>query len=232
MLMDADLLEMAGTLVAAVLTLFVFSYLLGDNVLYRLAEHIFVGVALGYAVVVGFHTVLASKLFIPMVGALGARDWEQVLLLTIPLVLGLLLLTKPSKTLSWLGNLSVAVLLGVGSALAIGGALLGTLLPQIDATADVTQYVADYGPGLGLFSGVVALVGTTGVLLHFYFASAQEGRPAVFRAGLVRTWGGLGRWFIVIAFGAILATTFVSRISLLIGRIQFLLETARSLLGG
>jgi len=230
--METNLLEMAGTLVAAVLTLFVFSYLLGDNVLYRLAEHIFVGVALGYTAVVGFHTILASKLFIPLVEAIGEGDGEQILLLMVPLVLGLLLLTKPSKTLSWLGNLSVAVLLGVGSALAIGGALLGTLLPQIDATADVTHYVAQYGPGLGLFSGFVALAGTTGVLLHFYFASGRESRLAGLRDGLVRTWGGLGRWFIVIAFGAILATTFVSRLSLLIGRIQFLLDSARGLLGG
>jgi hypothetical protein len=230
--METNLLEMADTLVAVILTLFVFSYLLGDNVLYRLAEHIFVGVALGYAVVVGFHTILAPKLFIPMAGALSERNWEQLLLPTVSLLLGLLLLTKPSKTLSWLGNLSVAVLLGVGSALAIGGALLGTLLPQADATADVTYYVTRYGPSLGLFSGVVALAGTTGVLLHFYFAGSQEGRLGGFRAGLVRTWGGLGRWFIVIAFGAILATTFVSRLSLLIGRIQFLLDSARRLLGG
>ena len=230
--METNLLEMAGTFVAVILTLFVFSYLLGDNVLYRLAEHIFVGVALGYAVVVGFHTVLASKLFVPMAGALSEGDWEQALLLTAPLILGLFLLARPSKALSWLGNLSIAVLLGVGSALAIGGALLGTLLPQVDATTDITHYIARYGPGLGLFSGFVALAGTTGVLLHFYFAGGQEGKLAGLRDGLVRTWGGLGRWFIVIAFGALLATTFVSRLSLLIGRIEFLLDSVQGLLGG
>jgi hypothetical protein len=48
----------------------------------------------------------------------------------------------------------------------------------------------------------------------------------------VRVWGGLGRWFILIAFGAILATTFTSRLSLLIGRMQFLLDSVRGLLGG
>ena len=42
----------------------------------------------------------------------------------IPLGLGLFLLTKPTTSLSWLGSLSVAFLLGVGAALAIGGALL------------------------------------------------------------------------------------------------------------
>lgn len=230
--METNLLELAGTLVAVVLTLCVFSYLLGDNVLYRLAEHIFVGVAVGYAVVVAFHAVLAAKLLIPLSKALGEGDSNQVLFLAIPLVLGLLLLTKPFKSISWLGSLSVAFLLGVGAALAIAGALLGTLLPQADATADLANYVEDYGPGLGLFSGIVALVGTIGVLLHFYFSAGQEGRLAGLRAGLVRLWGGLGRWFILVAFGAILATTFVSRLSLLAGRVQFLLDSVRGLLGG
>ena len=230
--MDTSLLELASTLVAAVLTLFVLSYLVGDNVLYRLAEHIFVGVSVGYALVVAFHMVLAPKLFSPLAVALSEGDWEQVLLLGIPLLLGLLLLTKPFKSTSWLGNLSVAFLLGVGAALAIQGALLGTLLPQIDATADVPHYVERYGPGLGLFSGLVALVGTIGVLLFFYFRSGRGGGLAGLREGVVRTWGGLGRWYILIAFGAILATTFMSRLSFLIGRIQFLLDSVRGFFGG
>jgi hypothetical protein len=230
--METNLFELAGTLVAVVLTLCVFSYLLGDNALYRLAEHIFVGVAVGYAVVVAFHAVLAAKLLVPLSKALSEGNSSQILLLAIPLVLGLLLLIKPFKSVSWLGSLSVAFLLGVGAALAIAGALLGTFLPQVDATADLMHYREDYGPGLGLFSGLVALVGTTGVLLHFYFGAGQEGRLAGLRAGLVRLWGGLGRWFILIAFGAILATTFVSRLSLLVGRVQFLLDSVRGLLGG
>jgi hypothetical protein len=35
--------------IAALLTLMVFSYLLGNNPLYRLVQHLFVGVSLGYA---------------------------------------------------------------------------------------------------------------------------------------------------------------------------------------
>ncbi len=224
--METTLLDTAGMAVAAILTLFVFSYLLGDNVLYRLAEHIFVGLAVGYAVVVVFHNVLAAKLLTPAAEAFGQKEWSQLLLSLVPLVLGLLLLTKPSRALSWLGSISVALLLGVGAALAISGALLGTLLPQIDATADVMRL----GPGLGLFSGLVILAGTTGVLLHFHFGAGREGRMARLRDRLVQIWGGLGRWFILIAFGAIFATTFMSRLSLLVGRIQFLLDSVRELL--
>jgi len=230
--MDTSLLDLAGTLVAALLTLFVFSYLLGDNALYRFAEHLFVGAAIGYTTVVVFHTVLSSKLLLPLAEAAGEGQWENVALLGISLLMGLLLLTKPFKALSWLGSLSVAFLLGVGAALAIGGAMLGTLLPQAEATADVSYYVTRYGSALGIFSGVLVLIGTIGVLIHFHFGAGEGGPVARFRAGLVKTWGGLGRWFILIAFAAILATTFMSRLSFLAGRIQFLVDSARGYLGG
>ncbi len=230
--MDTSLLDLAGTLVAIVLTLFVFSYLLGDNVLFRLAEHIFVGVAVGYAVVISFHSIVAPKLLTPLVQFLGAGNWGGVVLLSIPLIFGLLLLTKPFKGLSWLGSLSVALLLGVGAALAIGGALLGTLLPQVSATADISRYLTRYGPGLGLFSAVVIIVGTIGVLLRFHFSAGGDGRLVQLRDRVVQTWGGLGQWFILIAFGAILATTFMSRMSLLAGRVQFLWDSVRNLIEG
>ena len=230
--METSLLDIGGTLIAAILTLFVFSYLLGDNVLYRFAEHLFVGVAVGYGMVVVFHAVLSSKLMLPLIEALSNGNWGRVLTLAISLLLGLLLLTKPVKALSWLGSLSVAFLIGVGAALAISGAMLGTLLPQVDATANIKYYATRYGPTLGWFSGAVVLIGTIGVLIHFHFGSGEEGPIARLRTGLVRTWGGVGRWFILIAFAAILATTFMSRLSFLAGRIQFLVDSARGFLGG
>lgn len=218
-----------GFFVAAILTLCVFSYLLGDNVLYRLAEHLFVAVAVGYAVVVALHQILWAKLLSPMLVAASDGNAGRVLLLFIPLALGALLLFKSSRRagpLSWFGNLSVAFLLGVGAAVAIAGGLVGTLLPQIEGASDVTRYVTRYGPVLGLFSGIVVVVGTVGVLLRFRFGSG-EGRFSHFRNALVRTWGGVGWWFILIAFGALLATIFLSRLPLLMGRIQFLIDGVR-----
>ena len=45
--MTPDKLDLIAGWVSLVLTLMVFSYLLGDNVLYRLAIHVLVGVAAG-----------------------------------------------------------------------------------------------------------------------------------------------------------------------------------------
>jgi len=218
-----------GFFVAAILTLCVFSYLLGDNVLYRLAEHLFVAVALGYVFIVALHQVLWAKLLSPMLGALDDGNMGRVLLLLVPLVLGLLLLFKSSRRagpLSWFGNLSVAFLLGVGAAVAIAGGLIGTLLPQVGGASDVTRYMTRYGTVLGLLSGIVAIVGTVGVLLHLTFGSG-EGRLAQFRSSLVRVWGGVGWLFVLIAFGALLATVLLSRLPLLMGRIQFLIDGVR-----
>ncbi|MEJ2208675.1 MAG: hypothetical protein P8129_06515 [Anaerolineae bacterium] len=229
--MEPATLDTIGTLVGMVLTLLVFSYLLGDNILYRLAEHLFVGVAVGYAVVIAFHNVLAPKLFSPLVSGVQEGNWGQASLLLIALVFGLLLLLKPFRSLSWLGNMSVALMLGVGAALAIGGALLGTLWPQIDATASLSTTADLYEPGWGLFSAIVVLVGTIGALFHFYRGGGDQGRLAGLRNFFVGVWGGLGRWFVLVAFAAILATTFLTRLSLLVGRIQFLLDGVRDLLG-
>lgn len=98
--METPLLDTVGTWLAVVLTLIVFSYLLGDNVLYRWAEHLFVGAALGYAGVVTFHHILVPRLLNPLLQALEAGEGERIALLLVPLVLGLLLFAKSSKRFS------------------------------------------------------------------------------------------------------------------------------------
>ena len=45
-------MEVVWSIVSFVVTLLIFSYIFGDNPLFRLASYAFVGVAAGYAVVV------------------------------------------------------------------------------------------------------------------------------------------------------------------------------------
>jgi hypothetical protein len=198
---------------ATLLTIMVYSYLLGDNPLYRLAEHIFVGSSVAYAVVVIVHGVLGPLLLVPLVsGETGER-----LLVAVPLVLGLLLWTKLKTSWAWLGNFSVAFLLGVGAALTIGGALLGSILPQVQATVKATDLS-------GLGNGLIIVIGTLSTLLYFHFSAGAKGGLSGIGAGFIRAWARFGRWFIMVAFGAIFANVVMARISLLIGRVQFLLD--------
>ena len=73
----AGVIDSLDTVVAVLLTLFVFSFLLGDNALYRLAEHLFVGVAIGYAVVIAFHSVLVPRLITPLAEGLETQNWAR-----------------------------------------------------------------------------------------------------------------------------------------------------------
>ena len=53
------------------------------------------------------------------------------------LVLGVLLLMKLSPRTARLGNVTIAFLVGVGAAVAVGGAVMGTLIPQTRAAINV-----------------------------------------------------------------------------------------------
>ena len=123
-------IELISALIGFILTLMIFSYLIGDNPLFRIAVYLFIGVSSGYAAVVIWYYVLVPK-FSPL------QDPNQFPLLIIPLILCVsLILAKLIPRISWIGNFAMAVLVGVGAATAIGGALLGTLIPQARASMD------------------------------------------------------------------------------------------------
>jgi len=216
--------DILGLWVAAILTLVVFSYLLADNPLYRLAEHLFVGIALGYATLIAYHQVLKPKLFAPLLA-----DPMNNLWLLPPLLLGLLLLFKLSPSFSWVGNSTIGYLLGVGVALAIGGALAGSLLPQARATMLPLHLPASFGrEGWELkkfLDNLIIIVGTIGSLFYFYFtAHPRQGRLTGLWQRVVNFLGSIGRWTIMITLGAIFGNTVMARVSLLIGRLEFLLR--------
>jgi hypothetical protein len=199
-----------GVWVGAILTLLVFSYLLGDTPLFRVAQALFVGVTIGYAVTAAFYLVLLPLLFDPLVANPVANSY-----LVVPLVLGLLLFTKLRVSWASIGNLSIAFLFGVGSALALGGALAGTLLPQLGAIV----------VPLDSLENILLVVGALGALLSFRFIQPQAPRSGARVMEIAaRGWGAFGRWFVMIALGALFASIAVSRISLLVNRVYFLMH--------
>jgi len=219
-----------GIWIGAILTLMVYSYLLGDNPLFRLAQHILVGTAVAYGAMIAYHQVLQPDLLSPLQENPRA-NWY----LGIALVLGLLLLAKVSPSFSYMGNVSVGFMLGVGTGLAIGGALVGTLLPQVQSSI-VSLYPSDYGAGMkglqGAFSALVIVVGTVCTLLAFQFTRGSQTAPA---GRLINSTLGItrkvGRFFILLAFGALFGGGILTALTLLIGRIQFLLGDWLSVIG-
>jgi hypothetical protein len=208
------------------LTLLIFSIVVGDNPMYRLALHILIGVTLAYALVVGWSSVLVPRLFTPLASGGTA---ERIVAL-VPLVLGLLLLTKVARRTSAIGNIPVAFLLGVGAAVAIGGAVLGTLLPQTGAaTASLNPLPIDTRGGDAWYA-LWALVGTVTTLVAFTFVArpawqeenGYHGQPL---RRLIHQAGRVGRMFLMVAFGSLYAGALIATIAVLADRVAFMLRT-------
>ena len=104
-------------------TLLIFSYLLGDNPLFRIGTYIFIGIAAGYVAAVAWWQVIYPRLLYPL---LTGTLMEKALL-GIPLLLSGLLLMKAWPRLSFLGTPAVAYIAGVSAAVTVGGAVIGTL---------------------------------------------------------------------------------------------------------
>ena len=226
-----------GTLVALVLSVMVYCYLGKDipilYAIYRIAAYAFVGVALGYGAVMAWHGVLAPRLLL----RLGSGEWAYL----VPLVLCLLLLSRISRSASGVGNLTIAFLFGVGAALAVGGALVGTLIPQIDATAQSLNPASYEGQALDAgtlainyaVDALLVVIGTVSTLLYFHFTAKRGGqRFAGIRGRGLQVIAGFGRVFIMFTLGALFAVAAISRISLLVDRVRFLIEALWSVLGG
>jgi hypothetical protein len=222
--LDIDLI---GTAVAAALTFFVFSYLLGDlpglgplfKFFYRLAMHILVGVGVAYALIVGWWSILYPRLLVRLVEAQVTGDAGKMGIALVGAVLGILLLTKGIRSLAWLGNFSTAFLIGVGIGVATGGAVIGTLYAQSQATASFSS-ARSVSELVLMFVGAL---GTLAVLGSFTFtATGRKGLGGLW-AKVVRAISGLGRFFLYIALGAAFAAVYVAGVSVLIGRVQAVL---------
>jgi hypothetical protein len=219
-------IEIISALVGLILTLMVFSYLIGDNPLFRIAVYLFIGVASGYAATVVWHYVLVPKLF---------QSLSTLSPLTIvPFVFGISLLAKLSPRTSWIGNFAMAILVGVGAAAAVGGALLGTLMPQVQASIDAFDFRSAGGGAnavLRLVEGGVMFLGTVFTLASFHFSAgrAADGTPQ--RNTIIEGIAWVGRIFIAITFGALFAGVYMAALTAMIERLSFVINFIRQLVG-
>lgn len=231
----ADLFaNQVGLWVGFIFSLLIFSALAGENALARLAQHILVGASLGYVAVLVLRDVLQPRLFTPLWQASGVQ-----LGLWAPLILGVLLWAagldrvlerqKPltvaplwRRILYSAGMVPVALLLGVGSAVALIGVVQGTLLPQFVRAAS-TGIPWSASPAAFLAGGLTLLL-TTATLLHL---SVRLDQAIIKQSGLMHRllsgWIWLGKHALWVASGVIFARLVAARLSLLIGRLEFFL---------
>ena len=223
-------------------TLAVLSFLYRDNPIYRFAEQAFVGVAAGYFVVVEFHTVFMPNLIRPLrdkglAGLAHGKLELAALLLVIPGTLGLMAFMKFFPKLSWLSRWPMAVVIGVYSGQAILGAAQGDLIPQIQANIlpffkpgawqamfDARGLWGHFFAFLGVLYNPILIVGVACCLVYFFFSKEHTGVTGGVAA--------VGVWFLMISFGASYGNTVMTRVSLFLERVYFLLLEATILPGG
>lgn len=207
-----------GAWVATGLTLFILSFLYKDNPLFKVAEHLYVGVSVGYTIVKAYDTVILHLIIKPIV-----ENGEWALL--IPVAIGALMLTRYVPKAAWLSRYAFAFIVGVGAGLAIPRVISSYILKQIE---DTVRPLLMLVPGEGLtfswnllnpassVNTIVILAGVSSVLFYFFFSVEHTGPgKAVARTGIL---------FLMIAFGAAFGYTVMARMSLLIGRLTDLIE--------
>lgn len=215
-------IEMLSAFIGLILTLMAFSYLIGDNPLFRLAVYLFIGVASGYAAAVIVEDVLLAKF-----RSLPLSDPTQLLIGLIPFFLAATLLAKLSPRLSWMGNFAMAVLVGVGAATAVGGALIGTLIPQAEASMEALNSSSLFG----LIEGGVMLTGTILTLAYFQFGAKRAADGSVKRSAILEALAWLGRIFIAVTFGVLFAGVYMAALTAMIERLSSMFNFVRSVLG-
>lgn len=224
--------DLIGGLLGLVLTLAVFSYLLGDNALFRLAVHIFIGMSAAYVTVVVAYNILWPRLLRPV---LQAGGWDLVLAV-VPLILSILLFARLVPRYSILSSPVLSFIVGVGAAAAVGGAVFGVLLPQSSATINLfdLQSAREMGKdsSLLLANSSLILVGTLSSLAYFHFGVRAKPGTKPARAAWLEWLSQVGKGFIVIAFGMIFAGVYAAALAALIERLSSMTRFIYSLFGG
>jgi hypothetical protein len=198
--------ETIGIWLGAFLTLCIFSFLYKDNPFYKLAEHIFVGISAGYWATLEYHNVFRPNLWDPLTR-------EGRLLLIVPFIMGLLLFSRFTKRFSWLSRWPMALIIGIYAGITIVGYGSGDLILQIHANL-LPLWTDNW---LTSLNNILLTVGVITGLIYFFFSKEHKGALG---AG-----ARIGIWFLMISFGASFGYTVMSRMSLLIGRVYFLLGT-------
>jgi len=186
-----------GIWLGAFATISMYSYLYKDNLLFKIGEHLFIGLAAAHTVTMGVSNI-REMAWTPLT-VKGDLSW------LVPMFLGLLLYTRFTKNYTWVSRTPIGFMMGIGAAITIRGQLEGSFIRQIRGSMLPLTTLDNW----------IMVVGCVTTLTYFFFVSSG-------RRGILGQSATIGRWAMMIAFGAAFGNTVMARMSLLIGRMQFL----------
>ena len=196
--------DLVATWIAAIATLVVFGALIGERRLFGWSQHLLAGLATGFLALIVLTDVIGPRLMQPIITDPAGRPelWVGVALVA------------TAAAAPWLPRrlsvIPVSIAIGALAAFALGGAVIGTLLPQLD--------VAIVRPGGSAAATVVSALAAvaTGLVLIGFLHGVPRGRILTGAATA-------GRWLLIGGIGGWLGFLILSRLILLVDRIGFLL---------
>ncbi len=227
----SQLADPIGAIIGFLLTIMVLSYIIGDNALFRLVIHIFIGVASGYAAVLILYNVIWFQVLVPVLQIFTTGKTDGLVTYAVrvapAVILGIWMLTKASPRLARWGTPVLAFLTGVGAATVVAGAVRGTIFPQVGASVNllnIQSAPAELNKLVGWFiNGLIILAGTVATLIYFQFGikRQEEGVP-VQHSIFMEYISTVGQGFIVVTLGVLFTGVYIAALTALIDRIRFL----------
>ncbi len=206
---------MAGMLFAFVqfvMVLATWSYLFKDNVFSRMSSQIVIAVS-----TVHFFLVKMTQLL--DIGIMPIFEEGRILNL-VPIILGLLLYFRLSKTYAWLSSYTYAVSLGLGTGTTlstlVAGSVVGLIISTIRAPFEGTTLFE-------IASGWLLVFGTVFAMTYWVFTKEFEGPMAI----VLR----IGRLILMISIGLLYAQDVLWSQSLFMGAFEMLITFVKMLLG-
>ncbi len=208
------MITIIGTWIAAFFTLAIFSFLYKDNPFYKFAEHLLVGISVGYGIGLIWHNAFIGYVWIPIIN-------NHQYIYIIPTLIGLLYLGFLHKKTIWLIRIPISISLGIGTGFGVPLIFQTYIFTQLRETLTVFNH-----PGMGFWaivSTALLVIGVFTAIIYFFFSWKHKGTVGVLAK--------IGIYFLMIGFGASFGLTVMGRISLLIGRFLFLFKDWLHLIG-
>lgn len=184
------------------LTLCAYSYVYKESAFWRFAEQTFIGLAMGYSFVLAIQQI-QSVAWIPI-------STGKNYMFVVPLILGLMLYARFSKKYAWVSRWPMAVLIGLGTGIAMRTVIEAQIIQQISAT--FLPLIA--ANAMTTFNNIVIVVMVLSTLYFFTFTGGTGKVPDAVRK--------LGRYTLMLTFGAAFGATVLTRMTLFIGRFTYL----------
>lgn len=214
----------------AIGTLAIYSYLWRENALFRIFEHLFIGVSAGLIPIITFRDILFPTVIGPVIGnnVTVLPDGKVLtpynslnLLYLLPMIFGLGYYFIYSKKHAWIAKMVIGCTLGFSAGLGIKGFFV-EWMPQLVSSA---KPLVVFNPEFSIVESLNNILFTlilSSVIFYFFFCFKVDSSKSM----KVRK---LARYFMMICFGAFFGSTIMARMALLVERIQFLNTAYRTI---